>query len=175
MMTVTVEKPPGGHNEGMKKVQLAMMAFAAAATLGLGGCGGSLSNNGADIPQNVKDQMVKFAQCMRDHGINVPDPDGSAKVVAPAAGSDPKFEAANAACAKYRVTKDRGENAPADEQDAALKKAECLRKQGINAKDPKPGTADISIDEGPGDTQEKLVAAYTICNKQVPSPTQPQP
>lgn len=47
----------------------------------------------------VRDQFVKFAQCMREHGVNVPDPgpDGTLKI--PSEGIDPgAAEKAREAC-----------------------------------------------------------------------------
>jgi hypothetical protein len=167
-----VREPLGGHAEGMKTLSLAAAALATAvATLGLAGCGlgGSPSTN--TNSQNARDRFVKYAQCMRQQGVDVPDRQaGSDKaVVAPGAGPDPKVEAANAICRIYAPNQE-GEDVSAAEEDHALKTAECLRKHGINAKDPKPGTADITVGQGPGYTPEKLVAAYTTCDKEVPNP-----
>ncbi|MGW3658648.1 hypothetical protein ACWD6R_24480 [Streptomyces sp. NPDC005151] len=107
------------------------------------------------------DGTLGYAGSMRKQGVDVPDlRDGSDKVAAPAGTvPDPKAEAANAVCRKYAPNQG-DDKVSAEEEDAAVKTAECLRKQGINATDPKPGTADISIEKGPGVTNEKIVAAY---------------
>jgi hypothetical protein len=167
----------------MKTISLAAVALTVA-MFGLTACGSDGSPSAAPSKRSQADagRMQKFTQCLRQHGIDVPDvpdvPDksGSGKgnmKLPPASGSNAKFDAARAACAKYAPQEDTGEDVTQADQDRALRKAECLRKQGINAKDPKPGTTMISVEEGPGDTPEKLVAAYTTCNKQIPSSNPP--
>jgi hypothetical protein len=165
----------------MKTLSLAAAALTAAAMFGLTACGGgdgSQNTGPGTLSKAQQDQSQKFSACMRQHGIDVPDnpggrpsakPAGGGNAVVPLSGSSVKIEAARAACAKYAPSQEAGEDVTAADQDRALKKAECLRKQGINAKDPKPGTVEISVEEGPGDTPDKLVAAYTTCNKQVPN------
>jgi hypothetical protein len=148
----------------MKRISFALAAVLTAATLGLAGCGGD-SNSGAQS-QGARDKFLKYSHCMAEQGVDVPDPQSSSDKAAVAAGStvDPKVEAANAVCRRYAPNQD-GDKVSAQEEDAAVKTAECLRKQGINATDPKPGTADISIVKGAGDTNDKIVAAYKTCSK----------
>jgi hypothetical protein len=49
---------------------------------------------------------LKFAQCMRTHGVALPDPDSSGRIPDPATvginQGSPSFESANQACGKYR-------------------------------------------------------------------------
>jgi hypothetical protein len=57
--------------------------------------------------QQVKALSLRFAQCVRAHGVpNFPDPDSTGRIPDPAsAGIDqgaPKFESANQACGRYR-------------------------------------------------------------------------
>jgi hypothetical protein len=56
--------------------------------------------------QQERAQGLRFAQCMRTHGVALPDPDSSGRIPDPASvGIDqgsPQFEAANQACAKDR-------------------------------------------------------------------------
>jgi hypothetical protein len=56
--------------------------------------------------QQVRALGLRFAQCMRNHGVALPDPDSSGRIPDPASvGIDqgsPSFEAANQACGKYR-------------------------------------------------------------------------
>jgi hypothetical protein len=81
-------------------------------------CGDILSDVFGDAPQMspeeeaaMRDNMLAFAECMRDHGIDMPDPEFdsggggfSVRVGEPGAGgggidpSDPDFEAAQEAC-----------------------------------------------------------------------------
>ena len=57
--------------------------------------------------EQVRAQALRFAQCMRSHGVtNFPDPASDGRIPDPAsAGIDqgsPKFEAGNQACRSYR-------------------------------------------------------------------------
>ncbi|MGH9273239.1 MAG: hypothetical protein ACRDZU_01215 [Acidimicrobiales bacterium] len=79
-------------------------------------CGDILSDVFGDAPQmdpeqeaEMRDNMLAFAECMRDHGIDMPDPEFesgggafSVRVGEPGAGgvdpSDPDFEEAQEAC-----------------------------------------------------------------------------
>ncbi len=56
--------------------------------------------------QRVKAQGLRFAQCMRTHGVALPDPGSDGRIPDPATvginQGSPQFEAANQACGKYR-------------------------------------------------------------------------
>lgn len=56
--------------------------------------------------QQVRAQSLRFAQCVRAHGVpDFPDPDGTGRIPEAWPGVDqgsPRFEAANRACATYR-------------------------------------------------------------------------
>jgi hypothetical protein len=56
--------------------------------------------------QQVRAQGLKFAQCMRTHGVALPDPASDGQIPDPASvglnQGSPQFEAANHACGKYR-------------------------------------------------------------------------
>ena len=56
--------------------------------------------------QQVAAQGLRFARCMRTHGVALPDPDSSGRIPDPASEGinqgSPQFEAANQACGKYR-------------------------------------------------------------------------
>ena len=66
-----------------------------------------LSPRGEMSPEDqaaMQDAMLEFAQCMRDHGVDMPDPDfsGDGAVIMQGPGSinpdDPKFQEAQEAC-----------------------------------------------------------------------------
>jgi hypothetical protein len=56
--------------------------------------------------QEVRAQGLRFAQCMRNHGVALPDPASDGRIPDPATvginQGSPRFEAANEACGKYR-------------------------------------------------------------------------
>lgn len=157
----------------MKKLIFAVVTLTAAATLGLTACGDEGSPKKAAPSQGDADydRMQQFIKCMKKQGVDVPEPpaDGGGgkdnSIEKPEGGSRAVAEAARAACAKYAPSDDINEDITEADKDLALKKAECLRKQGINAKDPKPGTLDVTV-EGDVDS-DKLRKAFTTCNKQV--------
>ncbi|OLT25351.1 hypothetical protein BJF79_44355 [Actinomadura sp. CNU-125] len=156
-----------------------VVAALSAAVFTLTACGGDGTEggggSGADS-QADRQQRQKFENCMKEHGVELPDvppgvKEGEQEIV-PLSGSSAEHEAARAACAKFAPSQDAGEDVTAADQDRALKKAECLRQQGIDAKDPEPGTIDITVEES-GVTREKLVAAFAACGKRFPAESGP--
>ncbi|MFI9780414.1 hypothetical protein ACIHCV_38000 [Streptomyces sp. NPDC051956] len=146
-----------------------LTAVAVAAVLGLAGCGLDRSSGSGGLSQSEQDKFVKYSHCMREQGVDVPDlKGGSDKVAVPSSTVlDPKVEAANAICRIY-APNDAAGHVSGAEEDQALKTAECLRKHGMSARDPKAGTAGIIVDQGPGYTPEKLLTAYETCATEVP-------
>src|SRR3954447_15883937 len=88
-----------------------LLLAAAAAALALGACGGSDSGDGG-ATKGAKGQdkafegALKFSKCMREHGIDMPDPQrvgqggiklsrGKVKL------HEPKMKSAQSACQKY--------------------------------------------------------------------------
>ena len=128
------------------------MLAAVAAALALGACGGS-NGNGAGASNRSQDDTafegaLKLAKCMREHGIDAPDPqregNGGIKQTLKVGAniSDAKLQAARKACQKY--TKTGGGLAPsaaeqAKIQDATLAYAKCMRQHGVDVPDPKVG------------------------------------
>jgi hypothetical protein len=133
----------------------------------LGACGGDDDNDNASASENSREEAgLRFAECMREHGIDVPDPQpggGSIELGrsdgpggdgpdtqgaiggAPLDLDDPDTQRAMEACQD-----ELGEAAPElsaeDEQemrDAALRYAQCMREHGIDFPDPQ-------FSEGPG-------------------------
>ena len=67
--------------------------------------------NGGNGPNQAEVQQVtalglRFARCMRTHGVGLPDPDSSGRIPDPASlginQGSPQFETANHACSKFR-------------------------------------------------------------------------
>ncbi|HSA51637.1 MAG TPA: hypothetical protein VLH10_16200 [Yinghuangia sp.] len=121
----------------------------------------------AEAAAGEKGDMVKYAQCMRDNGVDMPDPaaDGSMMAQArPADGSADmtKMENASNACRKWlpnggEIT----EKQKAEMREQNLKMAQCLREHGLNVPDPGPdgGTAlDLGADQAKVDEAMKACA-----------------
>jgi hypothetical protein len=93
---------------------------------------------------------LAYARCMRQHGINLPDPKtdangrtdwGEARPVNP---DDPKFKAARQACRQYRENGGQAQRPSPQQQQEMVAFARCMRQHGINMPDPKPdGTVDM--------------------------------
>jgi hypothetical protein len=153
----------------MKKTfSFATLALTGLLALGLAGCG---KGNAPPTTSTDKDKIAQYATCMQKYGVNIPVPDDND----PAGGvvtlntADPKTQAAQAACARYAPAAHKQGELTAAEEDRGLKLAECLRKHGIKAQDPQTGSATVTIEEGATYTSQVLVAAYTVCNKEVPA------
>ncbi len=136
----------------MRHRQLATAGAVVWAALGAGACGGS---DAGDRPQGAgeraQDGALRFARCIREHGVNMPDPEvggnGMVKIApGPGQGDDmrpenPKVRRAMAACEKHLPQGGPGE---VDEQQAArfqddfVRYARCMREHGVNMPDPGP-------------------------------------
>jgi hypothetical protein len=118
---------------------------------------------------------LRYAQCMRANGIDVPDPvvkDGGTSFNMPDGVPKAKVDAANKACAQYNPA----EAAPPKQDPKVLaavrKMAQCMRDHGI-AKFPDPGPdGGLTISGGPGldldPTSPAYKAAEKTCSKYLP-------
>jgi hypothetical protein len=130
-----------------------LILAAVAGALALGACGSANDGKGGAAPAGGQDKAfegaLKFAKCMRDHGVDMPDPkrdsNGGISITGPPGGArtktdDPKMKAAQDACQKYM---DSGGGPPMDPaqqarlQDAFVAYAGCMRGKGIDMPDPK--------------------------------------
>ena len=86
-----------------------------------------------------EDAMLKFAQCMREHGVDVPDPTGGGISVNGEGLSQDQMEAAQAACQKWMdmaEPDDGGGELSEEEKQSFLDMAACMRERGYNFPDP---------------------------------------
>jgi hypothetical protein len=125
----------------------------------------SAANDEPDI-----DQMRAYAKCMREHGIDVADPDtsGSGKggigISADGAEEMAKVDKANEECKELLPNGGEPPEPTAEDLDKAREMAKCLREHGIDVKEPTmedPGL-DVSADEG-GNDPEKIDKAMKEC------------
>jgi hypothetical protein len=121
----------------------------AVASLALGACGGGGSDEATagtgDQRAEFREAALKFARCMREHGIDMPDPKpggrGGLMFGGPGTGpeDEQKMEDAQRACQKYMEAVKPPELSPEQEQkfkEQALKLARCMREHGIDFPDP---------------------------------------
>jgi hypothetical protein len=140
------------------------------ALLALAGCGGPAVEGASSSPTaNAQDTGVKFAQCMRQHGIDMPDPkpgDRGVKITT-RKGNQATMDAALQACRKYSPKMNIDPNDPTV-RDRMLKLAQCLREHGVQVADPQPGQG-IRIQVRKPDA--KTQRAVEACDKLVPRPS----
>ncbi len=137
---------------------------------GVASGGGQPSNAGnasSAAPANPQDAQVKFAQCMRQNGINMPDPQPGQPARITDTGVDKsKLQAATQKCQPI-MQQGGGPINPNDPkvQDAMLKFTKCMREHGVNIPDPGPG-GQMQIPSGA--SRDKLQAAQQQCNHFLP-------
>jgi hypothetical protein len=161
------------------------MALVAAAPVvfGLAACGGNATDDGvagaggatakasaSPTPSlSPEEARIKFAECMRQHGIDMPDPDGSGRVeIRGGPGGQGKLQAAMKACRHFQQQAGGRLGNPDDPKvrDQMVKFAQCMRQHGIDMPDPKPGQG-IQLRVEPGD-RAKLEAAREACQEHLP-------
>jgi hypothetical protein len=151
----------------------------------LAACGAS--GDDVSAKPDPEQAMLRFAKCMREHGVNMPDPKpsaggGPARVTfSQRAGDDPrKLDTAQKACAKY-MRAGAPELSPEQQEkmrDGALKFARCMRSNGIDVPDPtfnKDGGTLIRVGGGKGPGKDpaknpRFEAAQRECSKLMPGP-----
>jgi len=131
---------------------------------------------------NPEDAMLAFARCMREHGVDMPDPDtsgGGPGVVTFQAGGPggdldanaTKFREANDACKDLMGDAGPMNLSPEqaqEMQDQALAFSRCMREHGVNMPDPNfdgEGHMTMKIDDSSGidPSDPKFEAAQQAC------------
>lgn len=137
--------------------RLALIGATSAAVLGLltacsAPSGGEDSSapkqdpKGSSDTQNAEQAFTqwqsKFAQCMRDEGIDMPDPSGDGSQTMQLGGNidGAAFSAASEKCmSKVGEAPSIDGRSPEQVQGAKLKHAQCIRDAGYDYADPTPG------------------------------------
>jgi hypothetical protein len=124
----------------------------------LGACGGDDDGANASDGSNASDDSqeeagLRFAECMREHGVDVPDPQpgGGIQLGGPSGSadvrpSDPAFQDAFEACEDELGDFGPAELSPEEREEleeSALRFAQCMRDHGVDVPDPQ-------FDSGPG-------------------------
>jgi hypothetical protein len=140
------------------------------------GTGVATANDGTAAAQSagpsptVSSDPLKFAQCMRENGIQMDDPDGSGQIRIMAKNEDKeKMEKAQKECGKYLQGGKLG-NAANDPkvQDAMVKFAECMRKNGVDMPDPEANGGGVKITRPRGGDSEAFEKARKACEEFLP-------
>jgi len=86
-----------------------------------------------------EEAMLEWAQCMRDHGVDVPDPDDGRVTVDGSGVSREQLAAAEQACEQWQrmaQPEDGGTPLTAEQKQSFLDQAQCMRDRGWNVSDP---------------------------------------
>jgi hypothetical protein len=158
------------------------IAAALACGLALSACG--TNEPAADGGQADRNALLAYAKCMREHGIDMPDPQPDQRGIrlrAPEGVTPEEMEEAEGACRKHLDAiepPELTEEQQKEFQEAALAHAKCMRDHGIDIPDPtfgEDGRAEIRIRRGDGATgpdpdDPKWKAAEEACRDRMPSP-----
>ncbi len=160
--------------------------------------GGSGSDAGADAsgsPGATKDPeeaMLAFAECMRENGVDMPDPDAGeggglmfrrdsddAGGGGPDFGSD-DFRKAEAGCREHLegagLGPGGGGELSEEAEEAMLAFAKCMREQGIDMPDPGPGgLIEARPDSGADPFSEEFQKAQESCRQHLEGLPSPEP
>jgi hypothetical protein len=147
-----------------------LAALAIAAVVGAG-CSKAPAQTGTSSAA-TQEQAMKFAQCMRDNGVAAfPDPPASGQLTIDAVlnGSslDPNsamFKQAINACKDLEPPGFTGTKRTAQQQEAALRFAQCIRDKGVpDFADPTPDGPLINIDGSKPGLKAAVDAALKKC------------
>ena len=148
----------------VRKTMVGAMLFAALAVAGCGNDATTAADSDGKAAPSFQDAMVDYAACMRENGVDMPDPTftdgdgtgggpmtfaiplgatdaGGGPGAALTVGPDPTFKAAAEACQSIMdAVQQEMPKLSAEEEakmrDSALKFAQCMREHGVDMPDP---------------------------------------
>lgn len=165
----------------------ALVAFPLLLSMALAGCGGSDDDGGIptaggtaepdsdneagsgaeDLTEAERhEKELEFAQCMRDHGIDVADPKPGEGVQIQVEGDPAATDAAMAECQPLLPDGGPGEEFDPEEREKMLAFAQCMRDSGVESfVDPKEGEG---VHLGPEQAEDPdFEAADHTCNEEI--------
>jgi hypothetical protein len=140
----------------------------ATVTASSGGNEKTASSGGNEKTTNRK-KAVRFAECMRENGVReFPDPDASGGLTIDGVlngssldSSTPAWKKAIAACRDLQPPGFTGHKRSAEQQEAALEFAQCMRDNGIkDFPDPTPDAPLIDTSRMPGAPGAKSIPGF---------------
>ncbi|MEV7013000.1 hypothetical protein [Streptosporangium sp. NPDC051022] len=134
----------------------------------------SASPSASTDPQDAR---LKFAQCMREHGVDMPDPgsDGRVRIQIPKNLDRAKADTAMRDCEHFMKAAIGDRPNPMNDpktRDQMLKYAGCMREHGVDMPDPgSDGNLRIKIPKG---GEQKLKEAEEACEEFRPGAGKPR-
>ncbi len=121
-------------------VPRAVMVALLMATVVTGCSTGSGHPSKAKSSTDPGDQQVAYARCMRQHGVNMPDPGGSGsmRIQTKKGQTMQDIQAAMAACRSKRPTNGGSGGAAGKSTLNLVAFARCMRQHGVDMADPQP-------------------------------------
>jgi hypothetical protein len=144
----------------MTRHPLILAALAAAVTLAAcGGSDGGSPSSASNKQDKAYEGALNFAKCMREHGVDMPDPqrdsDGGIQITqsrrAGDGTTDAKLQAAQKDCEKHLEAGGGPVRDPAREarmQDALFAYAKCMRSKGVDMPDPQVSGGRVTFRAG---------------------------
>ncbi|MDP8975873.1 MAG: hypothetical protein M3N28_05835 [Actinomycetota bacterium] len=149
----------------------------ASVTDGKGAASKTDEQRGGQRAKDPEKAMLDFARCMREHGVDMPDPKsgegGTFRFEAPQGGmqapDEPKFMEADKACRHLMGDAGSPQLSPEDQkqvQDAMLAFARCMRERGVEVPDPQPSGGIVAkVGQGVDPRSAEFQAAEKECRK----------
>ena len=144
----------------------------------LTGSGATGTTNGAakTADKDPQQAALDFAKCMREHGIDMPDPQVDdqgrvrVRVGGPGGGARPdpkKLDEAQKACGHLMGGGDGPGQIDPEERDAMVAFARCMREHGIDMPDPTGDGLMMRRDDkgGPDPSSERFQEAEKACDQ----------
>lgn len=168
--------------ETIGRVGVAVAAVVAVALLAAG-CGGKDDgvSGGGDKRAKTEKAALAWAECMRENGVDVPDPkvDSSGRLIITPTDSppDPADESSRRAMEECDDLMRKALPTPGGElskeeqarmRDAALEFTKCMRERGIDMPDPDTRGGGVSVPVEPNDPAFRRAAA--ACSDKMPLP-----
>ncbi len=174
---------PGG-----RAAALALAALTLATITGCGGSGGTGSGGSggaaaASPAGGTTQDAVRWARCMREHGVDVPDPSDGGPVKITGDGQDAAaLDSATKACAAHAPKLDLDPQRQQQVQQQVLAFTRCMREHGVDLPDPQAKGDGSVVIGGPGqgagvpDPQSPAFRqAQEKCSSLLPKPPGGQP
>lgn len=169
----------------LRRASSALAAAALIATLALAGCAATDSPDVAslddgDIPSTTEPDDsssggdgVKFAECMREHGIDVPDPEagdggGAVQFALPRDSDSSAMNEAMEACEEFLPNGGEPMKLSPEELAEARKFSECMRENGVEDFPDPDADGSIVIEGGAMDVDDEFKAAQEACSAHLP-------
>jgi len=161
-------------------VRLAATLGAAALMLGLAACGGDDDAAGDDrlSTADVQRAGVRYAECMRERGFDVPDPKpglagARSLLIDDDQRTKPGYRQAAEECRRHLegLSAQISDEQRAQIEEARLEFARCMRDEGFDVPDPRPGQGpdgqgglgDLDLDD------PRVAAAMDKCRPETPA------